>query len=138
MNIANNCVDQCRLVGVEPNNVRHVLQSHLHLDHTGAIGHFPRAWHIVRRSEYAYAFNSQQFAADALHEAVPPGRQQAMGRLTGILLAGASPIRCGLWRSLSWPVRPAVSELAVLESDLSGFCPTKCKWRTRPSWRSGL
>ncbi|AKI03440.1 Zn-dependent hydrolase, glyoxylase (plasmid) [Hoeflea sp. IMCC20628] len=65
MNIADNCVDQCRLVGVEPSNVRYVLQSHLHLDHTGAIGRFPRAQYIVQRSEYDYAFKPQWFAAGA-------------------------------------------------------------------------
>lgn len=65
MNIADNCVDQCRLVGVEPNDVRYVLQSHLHLDHTGAIGHFPKAQHIVQRAEYEYAFNPQWFAEGA-------------------------------------------------------------------------
>jgi N-acyl homoserine lactone hydrolase len=38
------------------------VQSHLHLDHTGAIGRFPRAEHIVQRIEYEYAFNPDWFA----------------------------------------------------------------------------
>ena len=42
MDVSENCVDQCRSVGVEPHSVRFVVQSHLHLDHTGAIGRFPR------------------------------------------------------------------------------------------------
>lgn len=65
MNLADNCVDQCRLVGVEPHGVRYVLQSHLHLDHTGAIGRFPKAQHIVQRAEWDYAFNPHWFAAAA-------------------------------------------------------------------------
>ena len=60
-----NCVDQCRSVGVRPEDVRFVVQSHLHLDHTGAIGRFPRAEHIVQRIEYEYAFNPDWFSAGA-------------------------------------------------------------------------
>jgi N-acyl homoserine lactone hydrolase len=55
MDRADNCVDQLRSVDVRPEDVRYVLQSHLHLDHTGAIGHFPRATHFVQRIEREYA-----------------------------------------------------------------------------------
>jgi glyoxylase-like metal-dependent hydrolase (beta-lactamase superfamily II) len=60
-----NCVDQARSVGVDPNDVRYVLQSHLHLDHTGAIGRFRNATHIVQRAEYEYAFAPDWFAHGA-------------------------------------------------------------------------
>lgn len=65
MEISENCVDQCRMVGVEPHNVRYVVQSHLHLDHTGAVGRFPKAQHIVQRIEYDYAFKPHWFARAA-------------------------------------------------------------------------
>lgn len=65
MNVKDNCVDQCRLVGVEPEDVKYVLQSHLHLDHTGAIGRFPNAQHIVQRIEYEYAFSPDWFSEGA-------------------------------------------------------------------------
>jgi glyoxylase-like metal-dependent hydrolase (beta-lactamase superfamily II) len=65
MSVHDNCVEQCRSVGVEPHDVRFVLQSHLHLDHTGAIGRFPKAQHIVQRAEYDYAFDPHWFAAPA-------------------------------------------------------------------------
>jgi glyoxylase-like metal-dependent hydrolase (beta-lactamase superfamily II) len=65
MEISENCVDQCRSVGVEPHAVRYVLQSHLHLDHTGAIGRFPKAQYIVQREEWEYAFKPHWFSADA-------------------------------------------------------------------------
>lgn len=45
------CVDQLRRLGIEPEDVRYVVQSHLHLDHTGAIGRFPNATHVVQRTE---------------------------------------------------------------------------------------
>ena len=65
MNIADNCADQCRSVGVDPNNVRYVLQSHLHLDHTGALGHFPNAQVFVQRAEWDYAYKPHWFSAGA-------------------------------------------------------------------------
>ena len=65
MDVADNCTDQCRLVGVDPHSVRYVLQSHLHLDHTGAIGHFPNAQIVCQRAEYEYAFKPHWFSAGA-------------------------------------------------------------------------
>jgi N-acyl homoserine lactone hydrolase len=65
MDVSEKCVDQARSVGVEPEDVRYVLQSHLHLDHTGAIGRFPRATYFVQRLEYEYAFNPDWFAKGA-------------------------------------------------------------------------
>lgn len=65
METQNTCVEQCRSVGVEPEDVRFVIQSHLHLDHSGAIGRFPNAQHIVQRAEYEYAFNPDWFSESA-------------------------------------------------------------------------
>ena len=65
MNAHETCVEQCQSVGVEPNDVRYVLQSHLHLDHSGAVGRFPNAQYIVQRAEYEYAFNPHWFSAGA-------------------------------------------------------------------------
>ena len=65
MDVRDNCVDQCRSVGVAAEDVRYVVQSHLHLDHSGAVGRFPNAQHIVQRSEYEYAFDPDWFSAAA-------------------------------------------------------------------------
>ena len=62
MNVEDNCVDQCKSAGVDPHSVRYVLQSHLHLDHTGALGHFPNAQIFCQREEYEYAFNPHWFS----------------------------------------------------------------------------
>lgn len=56
------CVDQLKRLGVEPESIRYVVQSHLHLDHTGAVGRFPNATHIVQRREYEYAHAPDWFA----------------------------------------------------------------------------
>lgn len=45
------CAAQLRSVGVAPESVRHVVQTHLHMDHTGALGHFPNATIIVHERE---------------------------------------------------------------------------------------
>lgn len=43
-------------VGVTPDQIAWVVLSHLHLDHTGAIGQFPNATHVVQRNELEWAF----------------------------------------------------------------------------------
>lgn len=75
MAISENCVDQLKMVDVAPHDVRFVVQSHLHLDHTGALGRFPRATYIVQRAEYDYAMKPHWFAAGAYIRAdfVRPG-----------------------------------------------------------------
>ena len=59
------CVPALRAAGFDPADVRHVLQSHMHSDHTGALGaidQFPNADVLVRRAEYQYAFVPDWFA----------------------------------------------------------------------------
>lgn len=57
------CLNQLRELRIDPESVRYVLQSHLHLDHTGAVGRFPNATHVVQRQEFEYAFAPDWFAA---------------------------------------------------------------------------
>jgi glyoxylase-like metal-dependent hydrolase (beta-lactamase superfamily II) len=45
------CVAQLRELGIAPESVRHLVQTHLHIDHTGALGHFPAATVIVQAQE---------------------------------------------------------------------------------------
>jgi len=46
---------QMRLLGLDPEDVRWVLLTHLHTDHAGGLAHFPKAEHLVSRQEYANA-----------------------------------------------------------------------------------
>lgn len=46
---------QMRAMGLDPNDVRWVLLTHLHTDHAGGLAHFPKAEHLVSRTEYLYA-----------------------------------------------------------------------------------
>lgn len=45
------CVAQLGQLGVAPNSVHYIVQTHLHMDHTGALGHFPEATVIVHARE---------------------------------------------------------------------------------------
>jgi glyoxylase-like metal-dependent hydrolase (beta-lactamase superfamily II) len=45
------CLWQLRRVGASPEAVRHIVQTHLHMDHTGALGHFPAASVVVHSRE---------------------------------------------------------------------------------------
>ena len=59
------CLAQVVAMGVDPASVKVVLLSHLHLDHTGAIGRFPEATHVVQRAELEYALAPDWFCAGA-------------------------------------------------------------------------
>jgi glyoxylase-like metal-dependent hydrolase (beta-lactamase superfamily II) len=48
-------VAQLEATGIDPESIRYVVQTHLHIDHTGAIGHFPNAKFIIQRRELDYA-----------------------------------------------------------------------------------
>lgn len=56
MREAQHCVAQLRALGVDPNDVSHIVQTHLHIDHTGALGHFPNALVVAHEREQEAAF----------------------------------------------------------------------------------
>jgi len=45
------CAAQLGRLGIEPDSVRYLVQTHLHIDHTGALGHFPDATVLVHARE---------------------------------------------------------------------------------------
>lgn len=51
MSVEQHCEAQLQELGIGPQSVRYLLQSHLHIDHTGALGHFPEATVIVQAGE---------------------------------------------------------------------------------------
>ena len=53
------CAAQLQRLGVEPNSVGHIVQTHLHIDHTGALGHFPNATVVVHARELEAARASE-------------------------------------------------------------------------------
>ena len=98
------CVPAIKAAGFDPSDVRYVLNSHLHLDHTGALGvidQFPNAEVIVTRTEYEYAHAPDWFAEGAYINAdyQKPGVPWALLDETddGYDVFGDGTIRC--WRS---------------------------------------
>jgi glyoxylase-like metal-dependent hydrolase (beta-lactamase superfamily II) len=53
------CAAQLRQLGARPDSVRYVVQTHLHADHTGALGHFPCATVVVHKRELQAARAAQ-------------------------------------------------------------------------------
>ncbi len=51
MSEEDHCVAQLTKLGVPPDAISYVVQTHLHIDHTGALGHFPDASVVVHRRE---------------------------------------------------------------------------------------
>jgi N-acyl homoserine lactone hydrolase len=45
------CAEQLRRLGVAPESIGRVVQTHLHIDHTGALGHLPNAQIVVHAAE---------------------------------------------------------------------------------------
>jgi N-acyl homoserine lactone hydrolase len=46
---------QLRALGINPNDVRWVVMTHLHTDHAGGLYHFPKSEILVSRTEYHHA-----------------------------------------------------------------------------------
>jgi N-acyl homoserine lactone hydrolase len=53
------CAAQLTRLGVDPGSVTYVVQTHLHIDHTGALGHFPNASVIVHERELEAARSAE-------------------------------------------------------------------------------
>lgn len=53
------CEAQLQQLGVRPGEVSHIVQTHLHMDHTGALGHFPDAVVVVHEREREAALGAE-------------------------------------------------------------------------------
>ncbi|MHB1126524.1 MAG: N-acyl homoserine lactonase family protein [Bacillota bacterium] len=49
-------------IGVSPQDVTHVVLSHLHFDHAGGVRFFPEAQVYVQKSEYRYAYYPDRYS----------------------------------------------------------------------------
>jgi hypothetical protein len=103
MTEAQACVPAMKAAGFDPADVRYVIQSHLHLDHTGALGaidQFPNAEVIATRKEYEYPGERSGSAARVVRRrcrgvAVASAPSQALERCAHLGIAslrgGVSP-----------------------------------------------
>ncbi|SPF38451.1 N-acyl homoserine lactonase AttM [Syntrophobacter sp. SbD1] len=52
------CVNHLAKLGIKPEDISYVVQSHLHLDHTGGVMDFPKATVLVQRKEMEWAYTA--------------------------------------------------------------------------------
>ena len=57
----NHIVEQVKAAGVDEDAVTYVVQTHLHFDHVGAIGHFRDSEFLVHRDDWDYAHDADWF-----------------------------------------------------------------------------
>lgn len=59
------CVNALKGIGVKPEEIDWVICSHLHLDHAGGVGLFPKAKYVVQKEELYYAYVPDSFMRGA-------------------------------------------------------------------------
>ncbi|XUM21916.1 MBL fold metallo-hydrolase [Bradyrhizobium oligotrophicum S58] len=89
-------LQQVRALGFSPDDVRHILLTHLDRDHAGGIGDFPKAKVHVHRAEHAMAVEGlRRRRPAAMSRAnggiVPTGSSMAMTARTGSAFAVSAP-----------------------------------------------
>ena len=55
------CVNALKNIGVQPEDIDWVICSHLHADHAGGVGQFPKARYVVQKEELYYAYVPDSF-----------------------------------------------------------------------------
>jgi glyoxylase-like metal-dependent hydrolase (beta-lactamase superfamily II) len=74
-------IEQVSTLGFDPGDVRHIVLTHLHLDHAGGLADFPRSSVHVYRDEYLAAMKPSglmDFGYDAAHWAHQPNWELRM------------------------------------------------------------
>ncbi len=54
-------LEQLKRLKIKPESIKYVIQTHLHIDHSGALGRFPGAEFIVQKKELEYSMNPDLF-----------------------------------------------------------------------------
>ncbi|MGH8013745.1 MAG: N-acyl homoserine lactonase family protein [Candidatus Binataceae bacterium] len=131
---------QVKLHGYKPTDVKFVVVSHLHLDHSGGLALFPNAQFLVMEGELPYAYWPKRQARNAfiLNDLLPtrgfdwkelPGDTDIFGdgSLKMLKTAGHTPGECSLQVRLksggviltgdTIHVRPQLETLAAMDSD---------------------
>lgn len=73
--------ERMRAIGVEPNEIRWIIVSHLHTDHAGGNCYFPNATVVVQESEHRHAF--EDAAEDPIYELAEYDTGQPFLKISG-------------------------------------------------------
>ncbi|MFO1171352.1 MAG: N-acyl homoserine lactonase family protein [Hyphomicrobiaceae bacterium] len=89
---------QLAKLGVAPKDIRHVVLSHVHIDHTGELRHFRHARVSIQACEHVWAFGQPAVAVRRADYDFPDidwniveGDWRVMDGLDGLLTAGHTP-----------------------------------------------
>ncbi|GAB6172104.1 N-acyl homoserine lactonase family protein [Paradesulfitobacterium aromaticivorans] len=97
---ANHPVNRLSEIGLTPDEITHVILSHLHFDHAGGLRLFPSAKVIVQKAEYRYAchpdvysggYLREEFSHPGLKWELIDGDQILVPGITIVLTSGHSP-----------------------------------------------
>lgn len=72
---------QIDAAGLDPDTIRYVVQSQLHYNHIGGIGHFPKAEFLVHRREWQYARDPSDWLSQAAYPRADIDRPDVRWRL---------------------------------------------------------
>jgi N-acyl homoserine lactone hydrolase len=132
--------EQVKLHGYKPSDVKYVVASHLHLDHSGGLALFPQAQFLIMKGELPYAYWPDRKARNGfiLNDLLPTrgfdwkeltGDTDIFGdgSLTVLKTTGHTPGECSLLVRLknesivltgdTIHVRPQLDSLAAMDSD---------------------
>ena len=91
-------LSQLAKLGIAPADIRHVILSHVHIDHTGELHHFRHARVSIQAREHAWAFGPPAIAVRRADYDFPgiawnivDGDWRVMDGLDGLLTAGHTP-----------------------------------------------
>src|SRR5260370_3575943 len=139
--------EQVKLHGYKPSDVKYVVASHLHLDHSGGLALFPQAQFLIMKGELPYAYWPDRKARNGfiLNDLLPTrafdwkeltGDTDIFGdgSLTVLKTTGHTPRECSLLVRLknesivltgaTTHARPPLASLPTMHTDYHQTAPT--------------
>lgn len=85
-------LDQLLVIGIKPENINYVVNTHLHFDHAGCNKFFPRATFIVQKDHYLHALSMPDEFPQQYFNLPELNYELILGEMT--LVPGMDLIRC--------------------------------------------
>lgn len=92
MNKSDFILNQLELIGIKPENIDYVVNTHLHFDHAGCNKFFPKATYIVQKDHYLHALSIPEEFPQQYFNLAELNYELILGEMT--LVTGMELIRC--------------------------------------------
>ena len=132
---------QLKLLGYKPADVKYVVVSHLHLDHSGGMALFPNAQFLIMKGELSYAYWPDRHARAAfIFNDLVPTRRFDWKELTGdtdlfgdgslqmLNTAGHTPGECSLFVRLKHRPIVLTGDTIHIRAQLDTLAPMATDW----------